>query len=71
MTGAAIFPAFYVRQGNRAQFKVMIRPPIEIQCTADKVHDLSTNVGRINAVIEPIIREHLDQWYFLFDLDLS
>lgn len=70
MTGAAIIPAFCVRQGDRAQFKVVIRPPVEIQHTADKADDLSANVGRINAVIEPIIREHLDQWYFLFDLDL-
>jgi lauroyl/myristoyl acyltransferase len=26
------------------------------------------NIARLNAVIEPIIRENLDQWLWLFDL---
>jgi len=70
MTGAAVIPAYCVRIGNRAQFKVMVEPPIEIDRTGDKEQDLLTNIGRINAVIEPIIKRHLDQWYFLLDLDL-
>jgi len=70
MTGAEVIPAFCVRLGDRAQFKVMVCPPVEIARTADKEQDLLTNVGRINAVIEPIIRQHLDQWYFLLDLEL-
>jgi KDO2-lipid IV(A) lauroyltransferase len=61
MTGAAVIPAFCVRLDDRAQFKVMIRPPVEIERTADRERDLLTNIGRINAVIEPIIRQHLDQ----------
>jgi Kdo2-lipid IVA lauroyltransferase/acyltransferase len=70
MTGAAVIPAFCVRLGDRAQFKVIIRPPVEIDRSDDKEQDLLTNLGRINAVIEPIIKQHLDQWYFLLDLDL-
>jgi len=29
------------------------------------------NIERINAVIEPIVKKHLDQGYYLLDLDLD
>jgi lauroyl/myristoyl acyltransferase len=33
--------------------------------------DLMRNIGAINAVIEPIVRQHLDQWYFVLDFEFE
>jgi len=71
MTGAEIIPAFCVRLGDRAQFSITVLPPVDIVRGGDKQQSLLTNVARLNAVIEPVITAHLDQWYYLLDLDLA
>jgi Kdo2-lipid IVA lauroyltransferase/acyltransferase len=71
MTGAALIPAYCRRLGDEARFAVEFLPPVEIVTGADHDAPLAANVARINAAIEPVIRDHLDQWYFLLDLDLG
>ena len=70
MTGAAVIPAYCVRVDDSARFNVTFGAPVDLAHGGDKKRDLMTNIGRINAVIEPIVREHLDQWYYLLDLEL-
>jgi Kdo2-lipid IVA lauroyltransferase/acyltransferase len=67
MTDAVVIPAFCTRTGG-ARFNVTFMPPVELASTTDRDTDLRMNIARLNAVIEPIIRENLDQWLWLFDL---
>ena len=71
MTDAAVIPVYCVRLNDSARFKVCFLPPVDIVHTGNRDADVIENAGRINAIIEPIIRRHLDQWYFLLDLDLD
>ena len=71
MTNAALIPAYCERLNDSAQFKLQFLPPVELMQTGKSKADAIVNVARINAVIEPIILEHLDQWYFLLDLVLD
>jgi Kdo2-lipid IVA lauroyltransferase/acyltransferase len=67
MTDAAVILAFCIRTKG-ARFNVTFLPALSFDKTADREADLRTNVANLNAVIEPIVREHLDQWLWLFDL---
>ncbi len=71
MTGAEIIPAFCVRLDDRAQFCITVLPPVDLVRGGDKDEGLLTNVARLNAAIEPVVTAHLDQWYYLLDLDLA
>ncbi len=68
MTGAVVLPIYAVRVGDRAQFKVTFLPPVEMVNTGDREADVMENIRRIDALIEPIIRANLDQWYYVLDL---
>lgn len=69
-TGAEIIPAYCVRLDDRARFKVTFLPPVALVRGRDDA-DLMANLAAINAVIEPIVREHLDQWYFGLDFEFE
>jgi len=71
ITGAEIVPAYCIRIEDQARFRVTFRPPIALVRDGDRDAALTTNVDRINAAIEPIVREHLDQWYYLLDFTLE
>jgi KDO2-lipid IV(A) lauroyltransferase len=70
-TGAEIIPAYCERLGDRAWFKVRFLPPVQIERDGFRKEKLMANIGAINAVIEPIVHRHLDQWYYALDLDLE
>ena len=71
MTGAVLIPAYCVRRGEQAQFDVRFLPPVDIVGAGDRTTVLAENIARINNAIEPVIRRHLDQWYFLLDLEFD
>ena len=66
LTNAEVIPAYCLRMGDQARFKMIIHPPVELVCDGARDVALLTNIGRINAVIEAIVRPHLDQWGSLF-----
>lgn len=66
ITGAEVIPAYCLRIGDQARFKMTFRPPVELVRDGDRHSALITNIGRINAVIEAIVLAHLDQWGSLF-----
>jgi KDO2-lipid IV(A) lauroyltransferase len=70
MTGADIIPAYCVRLDDAARFKVTFLPPVDLVRGRGEA-DLMRNIGAINAVIEPIVRQHLDQWYFVLDFEFE
>jgi len=70
LTDAVVIPAYCIRKAG-ARFTVTFLPPVELVRTGDRNADLAANVARLNAVIEPVILAHLDQWLWLFDLKLD
>src|SRR5215208_2094025 len=71
MTGALVLPIYALRIGDRARFKVTFLPPVEMVNTGDRDADVMENVRRIDALIEPIVKANLDQWYYVLDLKLG
>jgi len=68
-TDALVFVA-YVARGRSAHFTVRILPPVAIDFGAMTEEQLPELVGRLNAIIEPIVLEHIDQWFWLDNLKL-
>lgn len=68
-SGAALIPAYCERLGDEARFRVTFLPPPPMSSAADKAVRIRENAEALNAVIEPIVRAHLDQWYFSLDFD--
>lgn len=66
LTKADVIPAYCLRIGDQARFKITFRPPVELVRDGGRDSALLTNIGRINAVIESIVFAHLDQWGSLF-----
>jgi Kdo2-lipid IVA lauroyltransferase/acyltransferase len=71
LTDAVVVPVYCTRIGEAARFKVTFLPPIELVKMGDRDADLTENVRRIDTVIDPIIKAHLDQWYYVLDLELD
>lgn len=71
LAGAGIVPVYCVRDGDAARFTVRFLPALDVVDTGDVDADLAENVARLDALIEPIVRRHLDQWFYVLDLDLE
>jgi Kdo2-lipid IVA lauroyltransferase/acyltransferase len=71
MTGAMIIPVYGLRVGPGARFKVTILPPVDLVNTGDDDADLMANIATIDALIDPIIRANLDQWFFGLDFEFD
>jgi KDO2-lipid IV(A) lauroyltransferase len=69
-TDAAVFVGYCLREGDAARFKVGFLPVVTV-AFGDRHGDAETNMQRLNDVIEPLIRAHIDQWFFLLDLELE
>jgi KDO2-lipid IV(A) lauroyltransferase len=71
MCDAVVIPIYCVRVGGRAQFKVTALPPLDMVRTDDRKADVIENAARLDAIIDPLIRAHLDQWYNVLDFDFA
>ena len=71
MTGAVVIPAYCLRLGDGARFKVQFLPPLPLAGTGDREADIAESVRRLDTVIAPIIQVHLDQWYFALDFEFD
>ncbi|OLP60480.1 hypothetical protein BJF93_15570 [Xaviernesmea oryzae] len=66
LTGARICPVWTVRDDiDPTRFTLTIRPAISLGTGKADAAQLLVDVTALNAEIEPVIRAHLDQWYFL------
>lgn len=68
MADVPIFPLYCLRTGD-ARFELHALPPIRLDQASATPQQAVEDAARINAVIEPVVMRHLDQWYFL-DSDL-
>ena len=71
MTEAALIPAYSVRVGDSANFEVHVLPPIGLARTANREADVIENAKRLDAILAPIVRAHVDQWYFALDFEFD
>lgn len=71
LTDAEIFPLYCVRTEDAASFRVTVAPPVKQIRTADSRADLVANVREVDRVITPIVRQHLDQWYYALDFEFD
>jgi len=63
-TNALIYPLFIAREGG-ASFVLKALEPFRLPATDAPEDQLTEDVRLLNAVIEPIVRENPEQWYFI------
>jgi Kdo2-lipid IVA lauroyltransferase/acyltransferase len=61
----AVLMPFYVVRDSPCKFTLKILPAIELAPSEDPGACLLDDVIALNAVVEPIIKDHLDQWWWL------
>ena len=61
----AVIMPFYVERESTYKFALKILPAITLPSTPDPGGRLLQDVIELNAVVEPIIKAHLDQWWWL------
>ncbi len=68
---AIIVPLYSVRLDGGARFRVTALPSLKLVDTGDRDADLMANVAMIDALIDPIIRDNLDQWFYALDFEFD
>ncbi|MGZ6238072.1 MAG: lysophospholipid acyltransferase family protein [Syntrophales bacterium] len=63
-SGAPVLPAFMPRMPD-GRYKLLILPPVEIARTDDYESDLVVNTQRFTKVIEDVVRQYPDQWFWI------
>jgi len=63
-SGAPVVPAFMPRMAD-GRYKLVILPPLEIVRTGDYTRDLQTNTQQFADVVEAVVRQYPDQWFWL------
>ncbi len=63
-TNALIYPLFITRD-NGANFTLQALEPFKLATAPGTENQIIEDVGSLNALIEPIVREHPAQWYFV------
>jgi KDO2-lipid IV(A) lauroyltransferase len=61
-TGAPIYPAFLLRDGETAHHRIVFLPRVEIGSMADRDSAARELTQRCTAVLEAMIRKHPDHW---------
>jgi len=62
-TGAPVVPVFLIRE--KSGFRGMFLPEIPLIKTGDKIRDVEENTQQYNRVIESVVRQYPDQWFWV------
>ena len=62
LTGAPVFPAFLVREGESGRHRIVTLPEVDMIRTGDRSADVITNTQRCSLVVEAMIRRYPEQW---------
>jgi KDO2-lipid IV(A) lauroyltransferase len=68
---AELIVLYTVRLGDEARFKITCLPPVAQLLTDDRDADLRANVATVDGIISPIVRAHLDQWFYALDFEFT
>ncbi|WP_337266538.1 lysophospholipid acyltransferase family protein [Oryzifoliimicrobium ureilyticus] len=63
-TNALIYPLYIVREGG-AEFTLHVLEPFRLPPESEQIGGLLDDVALLNAVIEPMVLAHPEQWYFI------
>jgi len=63
-SGAPVLPMFMARQKS-GKYKFILKPLVEISRTGDYEKDLLENTQRFTKVVEEVVREYPDQWFWI------
>jgi len=63
-SGASILPGFMARQKS-GKYKLILKPLAEVSRTGDYERDLLENTQRFTKIVEEIVREYPDQWFWI------
>ena len=63
-SGAPVLPMFMARQKS-GKYKFILKPLVEISQTGDYERDLLENTQRFTKVVEDVVREYPDQWFWI------
>lgn len=62
-TGAPVVPVFMIR--NRSGFTARFLPELPLIQTGDRIKDIEANTSQYNRVIEKMVRQYPDQWFWV------
>jgi len=62
-SGAPVIPAFMARQKS-GRYKLILKPAIDAVCTDNYEADLRVNTQYFTKVVEEIVREYPEQWFW-------
>jgi KDO2-lipid IV(A) lauroyltransferase len=63
-TEAPVLPVFMVREKDGFH-RILIQPPLEVTRSGDVQKDVADNTRRMNGVLEGMIRQFPDQWFWV------
>ncbi len=63
-SGAPVIPVFMPRMPD-GRYKLIIMPPVEITRTDNYESDLFVNTQRFTKVVEDMVRQYPDQWFWI------
>jgi KDO2-lipid IV(A) lauroyltransferase len=64
-TGAPIIPMFITRDSDHLH-KVTVHPPFDLKTTGNLDQDITSNLAALTKIIEAAIREHPEQWLWIY-----
>jgi Kdo2-lipid IVA lauroyltransferase/acyltransferase len=62
LTGAPVYPAFLIREGETERHRIVVLPEVEMVRTGNREADIVANTQRCTSVIERMVCEYPDQW---------
>ncbi|MFZ1036585.1 MAG: lysophospholipid acyltransferase family protein [Smithella sp.] len=62
-SGSPVVPVFMARQKS-GKYKLIIKPFLKAVCTDDYEADLRVNTQRFTKIVEDVVREYPDQWFW-------
>jgi KDO2-lipid IV(A) lauroyltransferase len=62
--GAPILPMFIIRNSDN-HHQIIIHPAFELTMTGMTQDDITLNIARLTKIVEAVIREHPDQWWWI------
>jgi KDO2-lipid IV(A) lauroyltransferase len=64
-TGAPIIPMFIARNSDHLH-KITVHPPFDLKTTGNVDQDITSNLSHLTKIIEVAIREHPEQWLWIY-----
>lgn len=63
---APVFPVFLVREGETVRHRAVVLPAIPLVRSGDRERDVVANSERFNLALEGMIRQHPEQWIWMY-----